>query len=104
MLNFENSVSQFCPIKVLIGISCRLFFLPFFGLKWRSPLYPGMLQYCTMILQCPRIIVRDAGFEPGTSLPQQSGVLTFPICIVFSCQSIFLSLCDKMDLSVQTCE
>ena len=32
-----------------------------------SPLYPEILQYCTMILQRIRIIVVDAGFEPGTS-------------------------------------
>ena len=32
-----------------------------------SPLYPEFLQYYTMILQRPRIIVGDAGFEPGTS-------------------------------------
>ena len=28
------------------------------------------LQYYTMILQRPRIIVGDAGFEPGTSAPE----------------------------------
>ena len=32
-----------------------------------SPLYPEILQYYTMILQRIRIIVGDAGFEPGTS-------------------------------------
>ena len=32
-----------------------------------SPLYPEILQYYTMILQRIRIIVVDAGFEPGTS-------------------------------------
>ena len=31
------------------------------------------LQYCTMILQRLRIIVRDAGFEPGTSAPEVIG-------------------------------
>ena len=35
-----------------------------------SPLYPEILQYCTMILQRIRIIVVDAGFEPGTSAPE----------------------------------
>ena len=35
-----------------------------------SPLYPEFLQYYTMILQRPRIIVGDAGFEPGTSAPE----------------------------------
>ena len=32
-----------------------------------STLYPEFLQYETMILQRPRIIVGDSGFEPGTS-------------------------------------
>ena len=35
-----------------------------------SPLYPEILQYNTMILQCIRIIVVDAGFEPRTSAPE----------------------------------
>ena len=35
-----------------------------------SPLYPENLQYYTMILQRIRIIVVDAGFEPGTSAPE----------------------------------
>ena len=35
------------------------------------PLYPEIfLHYYTMILQRIRIIVGDAGFEPGTSAPQ----------------------------------
>ena len=34
-----------------------------------SPLYPETLQYYTMILQRPRIIGDDAGFEPRTSAP-----------------------------------
>ena len=38
-----------------------------FGLRWRYPILPWVLQYHTMILQRPRIIVRDTGFEPGTS-------------------------------------
>ena len=38
---------------------------------WRFPLfYPEILQYYTMILQRPRIIVGDVGFEPGTSAPE----------------------------------
>ena len=35
-----------------------------------SPLYPEILQYYTMILQRIRIIVVDAGVEPGTSAPE----------------------------------
>ena len=44
----------------------------FFGLRWRFPSLPEILQYLyyTMILQRPRIIVGDAGFEPGTSAPE----------------------------------
>ena len=33
-----------------------------------SHLYPEFLQYDTMILLRPRIIVGDAGFEPGTEV------------------------------------
>ena len=33
-------------------------------------LYPEILQYYTMILQCPRIIMRYAGFEPETFAPE----------------------------------
>ena len=33
-------------------------------------LYPKVLQYFTMILQRPMIIVGDAGFEPGTAAPE----------------------------------
>ena len=39
-------------------------------------LYPELLQYYTMILQHPRIIVGDAGFEPGTSASATSPLLT----------------------------
>ena len=35
----------------------------------RSSLYPDSLQYFTMVLQRPRIIVGDARFAPGTSAP-----------------------------------
>ena len=34
------------------------------------PPFPEILLYYTMILQCPRIIVVEAGFEPGTSAPE----------------------------------
>ena len=43
------------------------FFVYFLASGGGSPLYPEFLQYYTMILQRPRIIVGDAGFEPGTS-------------------------------------
>ena len=46
------------------------FFVYFFGLRWRLPLYPEFLRYNTMILQRPRIIVGDAGFYPGTSVSE----------------------------------
>ena len=48
-----------------------LFFYFFFGTQVEVP--PSTLrfvQYYTMILQRIRIIVVDAGFEPGTSAPE----------------------------------
>ena len=42
----------------------------FFWLKWKSLLCPEILPYCTKILQCPKIIVGDARFKPGTSVPK----------------------------------
>ena len=43
-------------------------FFYFFSSGGASPLYPEIcLQYYTMILQRPKIIVEDAGFEPSTS-------------------------------------
>ena len=35
------------------------------------PIYPEILQYYTMILQRPRIIVGDTEFGPGTSAPDE---------------------------------
>ena len=46
------------------------FFVFFLASGGGSPLYPEILQYYTMILQRIRIIVVDAGFEPGTSAPE----------------------------------
>ena len=40
-----------------------------------SPSTLRFFQYYTMILQRPRIILRDAGFEPAIPLPQKSGAL-----------------------------
>ena len=43
----------------------------FFCLRGRSPSLPSLsLHYDTISLQRIRIIVRDAGFEPGTSAPE----------------------------------
>ena len=47
-----------------------LIFFVFFCLRWRFPPYPDNLQYHTMILLRPMIIVGDARFEPGTSAPE----------------------------------
>ena len=47
--------------------SCHYNFLYiFFDSGGGYPLYLEILKYYTMILQRPRIIVGDAGFEPGT--------------------------------------
>ena len=47
----------------------KIFFGPQVEVEEVPPL-PWDLQYYTMILQLPRIIVGDAGFEPGTSAPE----------------------------------
>ena len=50
-------------ITIVIFFVC----LYFFYLGGGFPLYPEILQYYTIFLQRIRIIVVDAGFEPGTS-------------------------------------
>ena len=45
----------------------HFWFLYIFWISGRVSLYPEILQYCTMTMQRPRIIVGDAGFESGTS-------------------------------------
>ena len=47
-----------------------VFYIYFLASGGGSPLYPEILQYFTMILQRPRIIVGDAGFKPRTSAPE----------------------------------
>ena len=61
------------------------YFLLLYFLRGGFPLYLEILQYFTLILQCIRIIVGDAGFEPERDSPlrQKSGALT--ICYHFSC-------------------
>ena len=49
----------------------RGWWIYFFCLRGRSPSLPSLsLHYDTISLQRIRIIVRDAGFEPGTSAPE----------------------------------
>ena len=59
------------------------------------PLYPEILQYYTMILQRHRIIVGDAGFEPGTSgaLPNEPllYISNIPTAILFIQQACLLN-------------
>ena len=45
-----------------------------------NPLYPEFVQYYTMILQRPMIIVGDAGFEPGN--PQKPGALPLLVLLI----------------------
>ena len=47
-----------------------LFLYILFGLRWRFPLYPEILQFYTIILQRIRIIAVDAGCEPGVSVSE----------------------------------
>ena len=54
--------------KTYIECLCSVYF--FVASGGGFPPYPEILLYYTMILQCPRIIVVDAGFEPGTSAPE----------------------------------
>ena len=48
----------------------NFFYNFFFASGVGSPLYPEILQYYTMILQRPRIIVGDAELEPGPFAPE----------------------------------
>ena len=65
----ENCVTiikeQFDFEKIII-IIIDLFFTSGVGF----PLYPEILYFITMILQHIRIIVGEAGYEPGTSAPE----------------------------------
>ena len=57
--------------KSLYKICISYFFKDLFFLSGRFPsLHWDFLHYFTMILQRIRIIVGDAGFEPGTSAPE----------------------------------
>ena len=47
-----------------------LFLYILFGLRWRFPLYPEILQFYTIILQRIRIIAVDAGCDPGVSVSE----------------------------------
>ena len=54
-----------------VSSTLKYLFVYFFGLRWRFP--PSTLRfllYHTVILQRPRIIVGDAGFEPSISAPE----------------------------------
>ena len=61
-----QKICKFCHMQAHRKHS-KVFILIFFCLRFRFLLYPEILQYYRMILQHPRIIVGDAGFEPRTS-------------------------------------
>ena len=65
----QSQPSSICTRRVVCFRNLFLF-LYCFASSGGSPLYPEFLQYYTMILQRPRIIVGDARFEPGTSAPE----------------------------------
>ena len=71
----------------------------FFASLVGFPLYPEILQYYTMILQRHRIIVGDAGFEPGTSgaLPNEPllYISNLPTAILFIQQACLLNSMTK---------
>ena len=52
------------------------FFVYFLASGGGSPLYPEFLQYYTMILQRPRIVVGDAGFF-GYKKEPKAGILQY---------------------------
>ena len=52
-----------------------------------SPSTRRILQYYTMILQRPRIIVGDAGFEPTTSAPEVCWATIEPQYFILVCAS-----------------
>ena len=52
-----------------------MFFIYYFATWIGFPLYPEIFYIITMILQHIRIIVADAGFQPGGLLTQKSGEL-----------------------------
>ena len=82
----ENSLYNYCTctmyIAAVIGsrgnrnahCSFLSFFLSiFFTSGGVLSLHTEIVQYCTMILQRIRIIVDDAGFEPGTGAASAAG-------------------------------
>ena len=59
-------------------LKLNIYIFLFSGLGWRSPLLPWDFTVLhTMILQCLRIIVGDAGFEPGTSATEEGEIYLF---------------------------
>ena len=65
VLYFTNAFQ----IQTKVTFQNKRFFCIFFWPQVEvSPLLPEILQFYTMILQRLRIIVEDAGFEPGSSV------------------------------------
>ena len=64
-LNHELLTNNLIYLRIHICSFCTVFFI----------LFGPFLQFLTMILQCLRIIVGDADFEPAGPLPQKSGAL-----------------------------
>ena len=68
---FSHNMSLSSLTKRPCLLSQYFFYISFFCLRGRFPSLPwDFLLYFTMILQRIRIIVVDAGFEPGTSAPE----------------------------------
>ena len=81
ILNIRESVVVADAAEVRVFF--LLLFLDLFTSGEGFPLYPEFfLHYYTMILQRIRIVVGDAGFEPGP-LPQKSGALPMSHYISF---------------------
>ena len=68
-----------------------LFFYIIFSSGVSFPLYPEIFYIITMILQRIRIIVGDAGFEPGTCAPEVWSGLVILIKICKKLVPIFMS-------------
>ena len=70
----SNILSLLCiTVPMIQSLKGQYFFIYIFFWPQVEVLFPfpeEILKYYTMILQRPRIIVEDAGFEPGTSAPE----------------------------------
>ena len=70
--HFPKKWTHCCWSGLFLWVQLKIILLKsFFCLRGRFPFLPwDFLYFITMILQRIRIIVGDAGFEPGTSAPE----------------------------------